>query len=223
EPFPASLDGLARLASSDGGSETRPPVLDRRGMPLRMTFTNDWNVHDRVALHDIPSFLREAFVTAEDRRFFAHDGVDWRARASAVVTNVREGRAIRGASTITEQVVRMIHPRPRTLWSKWLEGFEAHRLERAFGKHEILEFYLNQVPYASNRRGVRQAARHYFARDLGTLSRTEMLALAVLVRAPSRLDPKRAPGGAADAVARLADALVERGSLAPDERAAILA
>src|SRR5690606_11312580 len=110
-------------------------------------------------------------------------------------------------------VVSMLRPRPRTLWSRWLEGFEANRLEHRFGKGEILEFYLNQVPYASNRRGIQQAARWYFDRDLGTLSAKEMLALAVLVRAPSRLDPKRDAEAANAAIARLADALVMQGAL----------
>ena len=76
----------------------------------------------------------------------------------------------------------------RKVWSRWLEGFEAGRLEGQFSKEEIFEFYLNQVPYAANRRGVAQAAHYYFDRDLTTLSRKEMLALAVLVRAPSRMD-----------------------------------
>src|SRR5262249_1182835 len=100
-------------------------------------------------------------------------------------------RTVRGASTITEQVVRMLHPRPRTLWSRWVEGFEAMRLEARFPKAVILEFYLNQIPYARQRRGVVQAAHTYFARNVQTLSRQEMLALAVLVRAPSRLDLRR--------------------------------
>ena len=79
-------------------------MVDRHGEPLNVTFTNAWNVHDQVALHEIPEFLRAAFVVAEDKRFFEHRGVDWSARASALVTNVRNLRAIRGASTITEQV-----------------------------------------------------------------------------------------------------------------------
>jgi len=220
EPLPPSLDAVVAAATERA---VRRQILDRDGRPLTTTFTTDWNVYDRIALHDVPAFLREAFVTAEDRRFYSHRGVDWRARLAAVATNLRHGGAVRGASTISEQVVRMIHPRPRTLFNRWLEGWEARALERAFGKHEILEFYLNQVPYASNRRGVRQAAMHYFARDLGTLSRKEMLALAVLVRAPSRLDPRRAPGAADAAIGRLADALVERGTLAAHERASIVA
>ena len=198
-------------------------VLDRRGEPLNATFTNGWNVHDAVPLHEIPPFLRTAFVTAEDKRFFEHHGPDWSARLSAVWTNVKSGRAVRGASTISEQVVGMLHPRPRSVWSRWLEGFEARELERRFTKNEILEFYLNQVPYAANRRGVRQAASYYFARDLATLSKKEMLALAVLVRAPTRFDLKRDSAASAGAIERLAAALTQRGELSLAERDAVLA
>jgi penicillin-binding protein 1C len=208
------------FASHDGGGRG-VQLLDRHREPLSVTFTNPWNVHDVVALHEIPPFLRSAFIAAEDKRFFEHDGADWLARAAALVTNVRNVRAVRGASTITEQVVRMLHPRPRTIWSRWLEGWEAASLERVFGKNEILEFYLNQVPYAANRRGVRQAASYYFARDLGTLSKQEMLALAVLVRAPTRFDLRHAPQASEGAIRRLADALAVAGALTPAERAAL--
>jgi len=121
-------------------------------------------------------------------RSYQHSGPDWRARIHAGWQNVLARRVVRGASTITEQCVRMLHPRPRTPWSRWVEGFEATMLEQQFSKAEILEFYLNQVPYSHQRRGVTQAARYYFDRDLDTLSLREMLALAVLVRSPSRLD-----------------------------------
>lgn len=215
----APPDSLAAVVTHDAA----PQVLDRHGTPLSVTFTNAWNVHDRVPLYDVPPFLRDAFVVAEDRRFWQHRGTDWRARLAALTANMRHARAVRGASTITEQVVRMLNPRPRTLFSRWLEGWEARRLERRFTKAEILEWYLDQVPYGSNRRGIAQAARYYFDRDLGTLNRKEMLTLAVLVRAPSRLDPRRAPGAAEDAVARLSAALVERGLLYADEGTRVLA
>ena len=165
----------------------RHQVTDRYGTPLNVTYVNAWNVHDIRPLHEFPAFLVDAFVQAEDQRFYEHGGQDWTARGHALVQNAAALRKVRGASTITEQVVRMLNPRPRTLWARWLEGWDAVRLERHNGKTEILEFYLNQVPYASNRRGVVQAARHYFDRDLATLSQREMLALAVMVRAPSRL------------------------------------
>ena len=176
------------LNSVTGGFESTQ-VTDRYGLPLNYTYTNRWNVHDFIALYDVPDLLLTAFVHAEDKRFYNHQGQDWLARLHAVQNNLQAGTTLRGASTITEQVVRMLRPRPRTVWSRWLEGWEAQRLENHYSKSAILEFYLNQVPYAENRRGIVQAARYYFDRDVNTLSEREMLALAVLVRAPSRLDP----------------------------------
>ena len=178
---------VAKDLSSLSGSVHRLEVTDRHGMALNASYENQWN-HHLAPLHEIPEFLTAAFIMAEDQRFYSHRGQDWTARLHALAQNLVAGRAIRGASTITEQVVRMQNPRPRTVWSRWLEGWEAARLEKTHGKLDILEFYLNQVPYAANRRGVKQAAAYYFDRDLSTLSKHEMLILAVLVRAPSRLD-----------------------------------
>ncbi len=174
------------------GASTRI-LLDRQGHPLAEDFSG-WNVQSQIPLYNVPVRLQQAVLTAEDRRFFKHRGVDWLARTHAIWQGLRAGRSVRGASTITEQVVRMLVPRPRTLWSKWIEGFDARRLEARTTKSDILEFYLNQVPYAANRRGVVEAARYYFNRDLDTLDGREMLTLAVLPRAPSGLDPYR--GGA---------------------------
>ncbi|MEQ1440337.1 transglycosylase domain-containing protein [Fontimonas sp. SYSU GA230001] len=198
-----------RLAPPDQGAA--PPILDRSGELLPLRHDGDWNPA-RLPLERIPPLLRAAVVGAEDRRFWTHHGVDWRARAAAVWQNLRAGRSLRGASTISEQVVRLLHPRPRTLWSRWVEGFEALRLEARYSKPEILEFYLNQVPYGANRRGVAQAAQYYFGRSLDTLAPAETLALAVLLRAPSRL-ARGEPAQLAAGVTRLADHLVEQGVL----------
>jgi penicillin-binding protein 1C len=199
---PSTLD-----LSRDGGNKFQ--VLDRRGRPLNITYHNEWNLHDQVPLHEVPDLLQAAFVAAEDKRYFDHRGVDWFARLHAAVQNAAALRAKRGASTITEQVVRLLRPRPRTIWSRWIEGFEAVRLEKRFSKADILEFYLNQVPYAARRRGVTQAARYYFDRELDTLSVRETLALAVLVRAPGRMDLRRDPEAVDGPLRRLAERLVE--------------
>ena len=196
-------------------------VLDRNQVPLTVTYRNRWNVHDWVPLHEIPAFLRQAFVQSEDRRFYRHGGVDWVARLHAVLQNIGAMGAVRGASTITEQVVRMWHPRPRTLWSRWLEGFEAGRFEKMFSKSEILEFYLNQVPYAGLRRGIVQAARGFFDRDPDTLSPAEMLAMVVMVRAPTRLDVRKRPEMLFHSIQRLAARLLESGIITADLRAAL--
>lgn len=202
----ASLIGLAALTlfslqsipdrpEALFGPVARPMILDRYGHRLTASFINEWNVDDQERLEKMPEFLVRAFVTAEDKRFFEHWGVDWRARGSAIWSGfkslLRSGRVRRGASTITEQVVRILHPRPRTVWSRWLETFEAYELERKWSKFDILDFYLNQVPFGGLRRGVIPAARYYFGRDLETTSEFEKLALAVLVRSPSLLDPRK--------------------------------
>lgn len=205
-PIPESL-------TLEDAAVRKVQVLDRYGGPLTVTYQNRWNIHDYLPLHRIPVFLQQIFVESEDRRFYRHHGVDWLARMNAVVQNLGSLRIVRGASTITEQVVRMWHPRPRTVWSRWLEGFEAVELEKRFTKKEVLEFYLNQVPYAAQRRGVAQAAAYYFGRDPDTLSTREMLALTVLVRAPGRLDPRRDSDAIEGVLIRLANHLQEKGIL----------
>jgi penicillin-binding protein 1C len=215
-PLPDSFDEILYV---DYGLQ----VLDRNNVPLNKTYKGRWNTHDYVKLHNIPEFMRQAFIISEDKRFYEHSGQDWKAKANALVQNIKSMKAVRGASTISEQVVRMIHPRPRTIWSKWLEGWEAENLEQQFNKHQILEFYLNQIPYASNRRGIAQAARYYFNRDLQTLSKKEMLALIVLVRSPSRMDLFNARGlkQAEKSVLRLAETLEVTGVISAEEKQAI--
>lgn len=185
--------------------------MDRHGKSLNMTYRGAWNTHDLVNFHQIPQFMKDAFIVSEDRRFYTHSGLDWRARSGALWQNIRYGRTIRGASTITEQVVRMVNPRPRTLWSKYLEGIEAASLERRYNKTEIFEFYLNQVPYASNRRGVVQGARAYFDRNIDTMTEREMMALVVMARAPSAYDLKKHPGRIDGAIDRLAVSMKDSG------------
>jgi penicillin-binding protein 1C len=197
-------------------------VVDRNHRPLTVTYQNRWNSHDYLALHEFPAILRQAFIVSEDQRFYRHEGVDWIARLHALWQNFMAWRSVRGASTISEQVIRMWHPRARTLWSRWLEGLEAVRLENAFSKGQILEFYLNQVPYVGQRRGVVQAARYFFDRDPETLSTAEMLALVVMVRAPSRLDLRRQPAGLMRAIAWLADRLCQFRIISPRQYQAVL-
>ena len=212
--FPNGLD-------IDRGGVAKPAVVARDGTRLSVSLENVWNTTDRIPLEAIPDFLTAAFIQSEDQHFYEHHGVDWDARWAAAWEDLRHGAAVRGASTITEQVVRMVHPRPRTPWSRWLEGFEARRLEGQASKQQILAFYLNQVPYAYRRRGVVQAAHFYFNRDLETLTRQEMLALVVLVRSPNGMDLRHNVARAHRAIGQLADRLIVSGVLPVNERETI--
>ncbi|MCU7958447.1 MAG: transglycosylase domain-containing protein [gamma proteobacterium symbiont of Bathyaustriella thionipta] len=204
QPLPQSLD-----MSNSPVLKTR--LLSRDLETLTITRKNHYNLNDIVPLHDIPPLLQQAFVWAEDQRFYEHAGIDWRARMHALWQNLKSGRIVRGASTISEQVVRILHPRPRTVWSRWLESMEVKRLEQRFSKSEILEFYLNQVPYAAKRRGVAQAARYYFDRSVDTLNAREMLALAVMVRSPSRMNLHKRQQRASGSVNILAQRMAQQG------------
>ena len=208
-PVPASLAEVA-------AGPPRVALLDRDGRRLMET-GGQWNRYDTMPLHEIPLFMRMAVVVSEDKRFFEHNGVDWIARGHAVVQTIQHMRAVRGASTISEQVVKMIHPRPRTAWTRWVEGFEAMELERKVSKEEILEFWLNQAPYASNHRGIVQAASYYFDRSPQTLSKQEMIALAVLPRRPSGYDLYRGQERIQGLMEKLAEALIRNGHLTLEE------
>jgi len=160
-----------------------PGELGRRGRPLPL------------------SELGERIVTAtrvsEDERFFEHDGVDGLAVARAVSQNVRHGRLVSGASTITQQLVKLLdtrgEPHERTAWVKLREAARAENLDAELGKPEILEAYLNRLPYGHGLVGPEAAARGYFGVAARELSWAQAAYLAVLPRAPSHLDPLRHP------------------------------
>lgn len=208
---------LPRSFSQLTAQAGRQQFFDKNGEPLNASYLNYWNVQDVLPLYRIPEQLQNMFIAAEDRNFYSHSGVDWKARAAALFQNIRSGKVVRGASSLTEQVVRMIYPRPRTLFSKIVEGLDAIRLERRFSKQAILEFYLNQVPYASNRRGIAQAARYYFSKSPDRLSVREMAALAVLVRAPSSFDLYRYPERIDKRVSVQLEKFRERGVISEEE------
>lgn len=166
-------------------------IVARNGQALMVNYHSYWNYSDQISLYQFPDFLVKALILSEDKTFYQHKGIDWSAKISAIWQNIKARRVVRGASTLTEQVVHLLTRRPRTLWSKWLEMIEALWLEHRLSKNHILEFYLNQVPFASNRHGMVQAARYYFNRDLSTLTLKEILSLIILIKAPSSYDLKK--------------------------------
>lgn len=171
-------------------------VIDRKGRILRMEPDEHgeyfiWLKHDQI-----PQLMKNAVVAAEDKRFHQHFGFDPLATVRAVYGYYSAGKIISGASTISQQVVRMLHPRPRTVRSKILEFFAAIKLEWQLSKEEILELNLNLAPMGGYLKGVGIASRVYFDKDLNMISVSEAAALAALPRSPSRFDPSKPSGKA---------------------------
>ncbi len=171
-----------------------PVLLDRHGEELTHFPRPDYFRHRPASLAEIPEHLVKATLAAEDKRFFEHPGIDFAATGRALTDNLRHNRITSGASTITQQLVKISTPvSKRTLWKKAHEMILARRLESRWTKDEILTAYLNRVDYGSHRQGCAEAARHFFNKPLADLSLAECALLAGLPQAPSRLNPHRHP------------------------------
>ena len=147
-----------------------------------------------VSLKDIPPHVRQAFISAEDKNFYRHPGVDPVAILRAVVANVKRGKIHQGASTITQQLARNLFLTPdRSLKRKIKEALLAIKIERHFTKDQILEMYLNYIYLGQGAYGVEAASRVYFGKSVKELTIDEAAVLAGLPKAPTRYNPFRNP------------------------------
>ena len=143
-----------------------------------------------TALSQMPAYLPNAFLAAEDRRFYSHHGLDLTGIARALRADVGARHVVQGGSTITQQVVRNIFLSPdQTLKRKVQEAILAWRIERVMSKTDILELYLNRIYFGDGAYGVDAAAKAYFGKPASRVSLAEAAVLASLPKAPSRLDP----------------------------------
>ncbi|WP_135448730.1 penicillin-binding protein 1A [Tabrizicola caldifontis] len=146
-----------------------------------------------VPAEDIPDLVKQAFISAEDKNFYTHHGYDTRGMIAAVVEAVRtRGERVRGASTITQQVMKnFLLSSDRTAERKIKEIILAARVEGAMSKEKILELYLNEIFLGQNSYGVAAAAQTYFNKTLAQLSVAEVAYLAALAQRPGNLHPVR--------------------------------
>jgi penicillin-binding protein 1C len=178
----------------------RPPVqsislLDRNGIPLREARVAE-RFSRELALEEVPRHVIDAVLAAEDKRFFRHHGIDWLASMRAALTGLSRGRVTSGASTITQQLVKISERRPRTLRAKLIESATALRLEQMWSKDQILAAYLNRLDFGNLNIGLASAAEYYFDKPVADLSNAEAAFLAGLPKNPRRLNPHVAFGAA---------------------------
>jgi penicillin-binding protein 1A len=150
-----------------------------------------------VAYDDVPVLVREAFVAAEDQRFFSHHGFDYSGVLRAAVVDLTSGDFSQGASTITMQAARnMFLSFDKTIRRKLQEIFLTYRMEHEFSKEQILITYLNVIFLGQRSYGVAAAAETYFGKPLDQLSVAEAATLAGIPQAPSRFNPITNPKAA---------------------------
>jgi penicillin-binding protein 1C len=168
-------------------------IEDRHGLLLRSTRVEDGSLQRWVPLDSLDPDVLAAFIAVEDHRFLEHHGMDVRAVGRAVRENLRGGRVLAGASTITMQLARIYHGTSRSWTGKVAQVLQAWRLEWQLDKSTILEQYLNRVPLGQGAVGVPAAAALYFDKSAGDLSLGEAALLAGLARAPSSNNPLVSP------------------------------
>ncbi|MBE9536428.1 MAG: PBP1A family penicillin-binding protein [Proteobacteria bacterium] len=146
-----------------------------------------------IPISKVPALLIQAFVSAEDDRFFEHEGLDFFSIFRAFIKNIKAGGVVQGGSTITQQVGKSLLSSERTYTRKFKEAVLAYRIEKNFSKNEILYLYLNQIYLGHGAYGVQAAAQSYFHKNVDELTIAEMAILAGLPQAPSKYSPATNP------------------------------
>jgi len=195
---------------------------DRYGMLLQITPVADGLRRERQ--DEIPRQIKDVFIIAEDKRFYSHPGVDGFALLRALQQNITGGRRVSGASTITMQLARIITENARSqttqvnrrqgVGSKISEMINALRLETRFTKDEILEMYLNSLPFGFSTEGVTSAARTFFSSEISMLSGAKIFCLAVIPRRPNFYNPLENPQNCLTAASFLQTRFTENKNMA---------
>ena len=194
-------------------------LLDREGEEVGKLFQVNRTV---VPLDSMPEHVAQAFVSAEDRRFWDHNGVDWRRVPGAAFANVQSGGIAQGFSTITMQLARNLFPdvlpaAEQTMWRKLGEMRVARDIEKEYSKEEILEMYVNQVYFGGGAWGIEAASQEYFGKSATQLTVAEAALLAAILPAPSRLNPRNDADAAMERQELVLNAMAEEGHITADE------
>lgn len=170
-------------------SSSTTVIYDRTGEHVLYEIYGEEN-RKTIPYEQIPDVVRVATITAEDSSFYSHYGIDILSMLRALKINLENSGLQQGASTITQQLARNVFfDRQKTFTRKFMEIIMAIKLERKFSKDEILDFYLNQIPYGSNAYGIQSAAETFFGKNASKLTLDEAALLAALPKATTTYSP----------------------------------
>lgn len=192
-------------------------VYDQNGVEIDTLSLGEDRIY--VELDQIPQNLQDAVVAIEDSRFWEHNGIDIRGIFRAVFENLKAGKIVEGASTITQQVIKNnALTSDQTFVRKIQEQYLALQVDKLYDKETILESYLNTMPLGHGTNGVQAAARRYFAKDVSELSLAECVVLAGITQAPTKYSPIRNPENNWDKAKLILSYMVEQGYITEAER-----
>lgn len=160
-------------------------IYDRSGEVLLYEIYGE-EKREWVSLGEIPEYLKQAVIATEDANFYQHSGIDLKGIVSAVLANLKIMKPTYGGSTIPQQLIRSTFlTLEKTAKRKTREIILSLELDRRYSKEQILEWYLNQVPFGRNAYGVEAASQSYFGKSVSEISLSEAATLAALIKAPS--------------------------------------
>ena len=165
-------------------------IYDQNGEEISCLYGGQKTIRIPVVLSDIPKHVQQAFISAEDARFYDHIGVDFIRILGAAWEDIKAGGYVQGASTISQQLVKLSHlTSEKEISRKLEEAVLAYQMEQQFSKDEILEMYLNYVYFGGGYYGVEAAARGYFGVSAKDLTIAQGAQLAGILKAPSHYAP----------------------------------
>ncbi len=183
--FPLPAEKLSRHSSYF--------IYDRNGELLNCYASDDHFWRLPTELDSISPFLIRTVLNTEDKWYRYHPGINPVSLFKAAVDNVQAGKIVRGGSTITMQIARMMEPKPRNITGKLIEIYRALQLEMHYSKDELLEIYFNLIPYGGNIDGVGAAAYFYFGKSPLELTVSESAILAGIPSSPNNYRPDLNP------------------------------
>ena len=170
-----------------------------------------------ITYDQIPQNAIKALVSIEDKKFFEHSGVDYKAIARAAYAMVKNGEVTQGGSTITQQLSRNIFLSSEKTWQRKVEEiYIASELEKKYSKEQILEFYLNNVYFANGYYGLQAAAKGYFSKDISELTLSQICFLLAIPNSPTYYDPMVNPENTMERRNLILKAMVDDGKLSSE-------
>jgi penicillin-binding protein 1A len=209
-------DGLPQISNL---GDYRPPIVSTVYADDGQKIGEFYNERRFILpLAEMPPLLVQAFIAAEDSRFYAHQGVDLQSILRAMYKNFAAGTIVQGGSTITQQVTKSFFLTPeRSYVRKLKEAILAYRINRAFTKDEVLFLYLNQIYLGHGAYGVEAAAQNYFGKSVLELNLAECAMLAGLPQAPSRYSPYHHRDRARQRQLYVLNRMLEEGFITPEQ------
>lgn len=196
-------------------------ILDVNGDPLDDALYDSNKIF--VDIDDLHDYTLNAFIAIEDKRFYKHDGIDYKRMASALISNIKSRGFREGASTITQQLIKNTHlSNEKTLKRKLTEIRLARALERVYDKNEILESYLNILYFGSGIRGLGTASRVMFGKPASELTLAQSAALASIINNPSKYSPYNNPQNLDKRKELVLAQMLDQGYITADEHSAAL-